>query len=416
MRILAIYRHYWPDATPYARILRGMLEHFVNEGHTATVFTCQPSYSDTQNTFQPTREVLNGVAIRRVKLMKEKKAHLIRRALNFLIFVLQGAAYAIQNRRQYDVVIANTHPPILMGCMLRLIHWSTGLPFIYHVQDIHPECIVATGELKQGWMAGMLRGFDSNSCSKAHTLVVLSEDMLSTLRERGMPTHHATVLNNPPQVADKLPAITSNILPRHSSRCCCLFAGNLGRFQGLDVLVKAMHSLGDETPVNLVFMGEGVAKSRLVAQSGNLLNRSIFFIPNQPVEVAQAAMRVADFGIVSLLPMMHRYAFPSKFTTYLLAGCPIVAIVEAESQLASTVRDLELGYVVEEMTPTSIAATLIHASKNKQEWTPERRNEVSRVCEIYYGETRIRQEWSRIIGEIDMSAARESERTERIAA
>jgi glycosyltransferase involved in cell wall biosynthesis len=400
VRVLAIYRHYWPDTAPYSRILREVLEHLAADGHSATVFTSQPSYNDTQNSPQPKHEQLNDVSVIRVALLSEKKSQRVRRALNFAYFLLRAVAHAVINRRRYEVVLANTHPPVLMGLTLRVIRWLTGCRTIYHIQDMHPECAIIGGELQPGRLAKQLRAIDAKNCARADQLVVLSQDMLKSLNERGVSTSRATVLNNPPQTVASANFDASSLLPTREGKAQFLFAGNLGRFQGLDKLVAAMHCLGEQSPVCLIFMGEGAAKQSLVKQAGQLLNRTIFFVPNQSPEVAQAAMQAVDYGIVSLLPNVYRYAFPSKFMTYLAVGCPVFAIVESDSELATTLGQYEMGYVARERNPDSIAVSLHEACAQKEQWSRPKRQELIDVCERLYGKARMKREWSKIMLEL----------------
>ena len=42
-----------------------------------------------------------------------------------------------------------------------------------------------------------------------------------------------------------------------------LFAGNVGRFQGLDVLMQAMAGLSNRPDISLVIMGDGSEKNKL---------------------------------------------------------------------------------------------------------------------------------------------------------
>ncbi len=400
MKVLAIYRHYWPDTAPYSRVLHEVLEHLSADGHATTVFTSQPSYNDIQKSKQPKLELLNEVSVIRVALLAEKKVQRLRRVLNFIYFLLRAIVHAVIYRRRYEVVVANTHPPVLMGLTLRVIRRLTGLRTIYHIQDMHPECAIIGGELQPGWLANQLRTIEIRNCAQADKIIVLSGDMLDSLARRGVSTLRATILNNPPQTVATIDSEVSSLLPTCAGKTRFLFAGNLGKFQGLDQLVSAMHCLGHESPASLIFMGEGAAKQSLIERSGQLLNQTIFFVPNQSPEIAQAAMESVDFGIVSLLPDIYRYAFPSKFMTYLAVGCPVFAVVERESELAMTLEQHEMGYVTDEMSPMGIAASLLDACSQKERWSGPRRQRLIEDCEKLYGKSRMKREWSKIMDEL----------------
>ena len=93
MRIISIYRHYWPDVTPYARILRGLLEAFEEEGHDVSVFTAQPSYNGVKSTKQPGKELLEGVEVNRITLLGEKKNQFFKRATNSCYFLARAFVF-----------------------------------------------------------------------------------------------------------------------------------------------------------------------------------------------------------------------------------------------------------------------------------------------------------------------------------
>jgi len=115
-----------------------------------------------------------------------------------------------------------------------------------------------------------------------------------------------------------------------------LFAGNIGRFQGLDVLFDAMAHLRNRQDIRLVMMGDGTEKERL-SRKAEESDANVSFVGHQSVEVAKAAMFKASAGFVSLVPELYRYAYPSKTMTYLEQGCPVLVAVETDSCLARDV-------------------------------------------------------------------------------
>jgi glycosyltransferase involved in cell wall biosynthesis len=397
VKILAIYRHYWPDATPYAHILRLILERFAQQGHDVTVCTAQPGYNDILHQRQPWRDHFGGVNVRRVPLLPERKRFPLLRAVNFCWFLLSAVFHAVLFRR-YDLIVANSHPPILMGCALRIIRRLAGTPYIFHCQDIHPEADACAGGNMGRAASRFLRRVDSASCRDAFQVVVLSRDMAESLASRDPSLENVAIINNPPLA---VPASTDPTLPGvfrdepHVARL--LFAGNLGRFQGLDRLIDAARLMADKMPFRLIFMGEGSAKAELQRRAGDLLEKNIVFLPHQPIETALEAMRASDYGLVSLLPDMCRYAFPSKWMTYLSVGCPVVAVVERQSELAETLESHQLGYVSPSLSPQDIAAVLTEAIADRSRWTSARRQEIAQACDRLYGQQRMLAAWDQLL-------------------
>ena len=44
MRILIVYRYFWPDTPPYATMLRDISRWLAEAGHDVEILTAQPSY------------------------------------------------------------------------------------------------------------------------------------------------------------------------------------------------------------------------------------------------------------------------------------------------------------------------------------------------------------------------------------
>jgi glycosyltransferase involved in cell wall biosynthesis len=397
MRILAIYRHYAPDTTPYARILRMIAEHQSAQGHDVTVITAQPAYNDVRIPRQPWRERIGGVHVKRVRLLPERKRWRIVRGINFIWFLMRCVLHTLWVAR-YDLVIANTHPPVLMGCALRIIRALRGTPFIYHCQDLHPEAAVISGDLSHGRLYERFLRWDTATCLAAQRIVVLSRDMAESVMRRGVPAERISIVNNPPLPVDPLLKPTlPEPLDVQSPTVRFLFAGNIGRFQGLERLVAAARLIAGRVPFQLLFMGEGSAKAELTELAGELLGRRIIFLPHQSVETAHAATRVCDYGVISLLPEVYRFAYPSKSMAYWSAGCPVIALVEPQSELALTIEQHQLGYVPATRSVTDIADAILTAVVERQSWTANRRRTIETTSERLFGSERMLEEWDRLI-------------------
>ena len=317
---------------------------WVERGYEVNVLSSQPSYkSSLANPDCPSNEVLDGANVIRIRLPSEQGSP-VTRILNSLKLGLGIFWYGVIKGR-YDVIMVSTSPPVLGAVFAAVAAKFTGARFIYHCMDIHPEIGRISGEFSNPHVFSFLSKLDQWSCKHAAPVVVLSEDMADTLKSRDTSSNIDTlVLNN-----FSLPSVDnpSTDLPFEwpSEAFVILFAGNIGRFQGLDVLVDAMVALRERKDIRLVLMGEGVDKDRLQMKSADLGAR-ISFIGHQPVEIAKLAMTKAQIGFVSLIPDLYRYAYPSKTITYIEQGCPILVAVEPESELAQVVLKNHIGLSV----------------------------------------------------------------------
>ncbi len=364
LKVLAIHRYYWPDTPPYAAMLRAIVKRWVKDGHDVDVLSSQPSYkAGLGNQRQPARERVDGATVVRLNLPSETGRPMIRvlNALRLGVGIFSRAVI----RKRYDVIMVSTSPPVLAGWFVAVAARMTGARFIYHCMDIHPEIGRISGEFRNPKVYSLLSRLDNWTCSQARPVVVLSRDMAMSLKERN--AHRApqtAVMNNfslpsDGQLAETLPFSW----PENSF--VLLFAGNIGRFQGLDALLDAMAQLRIREDISLVMMGEGSEKDRLALKAEKMGAR-VTFVGHHSADVAKAAMARADAGFVSLVPDLYRYAYPSKTMTYLEQGCPVVVAVEAGSQLARDIVDNGVGLAVENGDVDELAQTIASFADKKQ--------------------------------------------------
>ncbi len=399
MRVLIVYRHYWPDTTPYARLSRAIAERLAARGHRVTVLTGQPSYSDASKAKAPWREALGGVGVERVGLLPERKRWRLVRGVNFAWFLLRAVVHASLGRR-YDLVIANSHPPIAIGVALRIIRRLKGTPFVLHLQDLHPEAQCVVGTLRPGWRQRLLLSIETANCRAASRLVTLSDDMRQTLLDRGLPGSLIRVANNSPLDTASDAEATAPKEITQAPGPTMLFAGNLGRFQALPTLIDAMRLLPTSLGARLVLMGDGALRDTLRQRAAGLVGESVFFIDQQPVETAAAAMRAADLAIVSLAPGMTKVAYPSKAAMCLSQGCPLLAVVDADSELAHAVRGFGLGTVAEGDSAEQVAASMTQALVSRTPRVEGERGRIARVAASMFGREKMLAAWEEVTEEL----------------
>lgn len=400
MKILAIYKYYWPDTTPYARILKSILERWAADGHRTAVLTAQPGYNDMEHPRQPERETLGGVEVRRLEIPREVKSSTPRRLASFLVFLGRAAVAACRGERA-DLIIVNPHPPLLMGLTCRLIKALRGIPYIYHCEDIHPESARATGQVRGGLSYRFMRAVDTGNCRGAELIVTLSEAMAQTLVERGVAREKIAVINNFILDAGDAPATGPSPVAEvrsHPDDLVLLFAGNLGRYQALDRVMAAARLLRDEPDIRFLFMGEGAAKAELEEAAGDLRDRTVFFCPYQPMPVAVKAMEEADAALVSLAPGVHRVAYPSKTMMVLAAGCPVLAVIEPDSALAELVGREDLGETCSQENPAELAAA-VRRLRDRRDYWRARRPAIAAAAERIFGRETTLDRWSDLVAQ-----------------
>lgn len=381
MKISLVHRFFWPDTPPYAVMLRHIAGSLAKAGHDVTVISTQPSYKkDYKIDEQPWIEELDGFCVKRLKLKAENKSNLISRIFSMLAFTSKLFIQLLKEKP--DVVMIATTPPIIGGMVVRYACKIMGAKYIYHCQDIYPEVALISGHLQNKYILSMLMHIDKKTCDNAVAIVVLSEDMKQSLIDRGCHGNNIQIINN----FELVPFISSNqttdnqkpnipldmIRPEGVFRV--LFAGNIGRFQGLESIIESAQYLSNHNQIEFAFLGEGVSKEPLEELAGGMLGNTVKFFGHQPIEIARALVSDSQLCLITLNESIYKYAFPSKTMTYMCEGSPVAVMAELNSELSETVMKNNLGIAVAQGDARKLSNLIEHLYENNDELEEIRKN------------------------------------------
>jgi colanic acid biosynthesis glycosyl transferase WcaI len=363
LNILAVHRYYWPDTPPYAAMLQQIVQSWSQQSHSVEVLTSQPSYKNNVDHKRLPKIVLeSGIEVHRMSLPNESGQPFVHiyNAIRLGFTILFKVLF-----KRYDVIMISTSPPVLGGWFAAIASKIRDSRFIYHCMDVHPEIGRISGEFSNPAIFSILSKMDNFSCRVANPVVVLSEDMARAIRSRvGCEDVKFEVINNFSLPANKN---LSTELPFmwNSDAFIILFAGNIGRFQGLDTVIDAMEKLRHHKRIEFIFMGEGAGKEGLQKRV-TATGAHVRFVGQQSIEIAKAVMKKVDLGFVSLTKGVIQYAYPSKTMTYLEQGCPIIVAVEEESELVHDARFFGYGCFSQPGNADALAALFLRLSQDEK--------------------------------------------------
>lgn len=354
---------YYPEEAATAHIVTKIAEGLA-EDNTVHVISGPPNY--TGKTHQaPLREERNGVLIERCKVpsLDKNKLHLriVRDfAVSFAIF-----RKALSKVKQNDAVLVVTNPFPVLFLMTVVSRLKRARLFIL-VHDVFPENFVAANLVKADSLTVRVLGALSNWVYRhAHKIVVIGRDMGELAKDKLITgTDRIHVIPNWAETDEIIPqAREKNSLLRNlglQEKFVVQFAGNLGRVQGVEHLIQAAKRLKHED-IHFLFIGDG-AKKQVIEdgiESGELTN--ITLLPNRPRSEQNDFLNACDLALISLAPGMLGLGVPSKTYNIMAAGKPVVAVVDAQSEVGLLVKEEGLGWVVPPAEPARLAEAILEA-------------------------------------------------------
>lgn len=351
LRIAVLCPHFAPDTAPTGEVMTRIVTELAALGHELHVVTALPWYREHR--VEPgwtgrwiRREHTAWGSITRVNPFPgSDKRNLARRALGFVGFsALTGLASLPGGR--VDAVIAMS-PPLTMGLTGWVTHLVRRGPLVFNIQDVFPDAAVRTGAITNRHVIAAARWLERVSYHRAAAVTVLSDDLRDNVVAKVRPAAAGRVHVIPNFV------LTDAIVPasRHTALRAelgigdgpvVMYAGNVGFSQSLDLLLAAAREMPD---VTFLVTGEGSAKASLQADAAGLPN--VRFAPYQPKERLPELLATGDLHVVPLRAGLGNVSVPSKTYSILAAGRPILAAIDAGTEVPRILAAAGAGRVVE---------------------------------------------------------------------
>lgn len=301
------------------------------------------------------RELIDGVQVTRVLLYPSHDQGAIGRVLNYVSFAAASLCYGLFGAKRPDVLYAY-HPPLTVGISAALIRLFRRVPVVYDIQDMWPDTLRATGMFSNEKALQIVSRVCDWVYRHVDQLVVLSPGFKRLLVERGVPADKIEVIYNwcaEDSLAAPLGEVPAAFPSQEKFRI--LFAGNIGKAQALDAVLRAAGLLQQQAPnLAFVFLGGGVEVRRLQQLAAEMSLSNVTFLPPVPMAEVGNYLNAADVLLVHLKKdPLFTITIPSKTQAYMAVGKPILMAVDGDA--ADLVRDSGCGQIAESENPQAIA-------------------------------------------------------------
>lgn len=213
-----------------------------------------------------------------------------------------------------------------------------------HIQDFETDAAFEIGLLKHRTAAWLARSFEKAVLTGFSIASTISQNMLKKLQDKGVADKNRYLLPNWVDIDVIKPLNRPSKLKSalNIARNCqiCLFSGNLGIKQGLEMVIAAARILQDDTRLHFVICGNGPQLQQLQSISNDLPN--LTFIDLQPSALLNELLNLADIHLLPQLGNAADLVMPSKLTGMLASGRPVVASASPDTEIARALNDCGL--------------------------------------------------------------------------
>jgi glycosyltransferase involved in cell wall biosynthesis len=346
MRVLVVTQYFWPENFRINDLAREL----VKRGYDVTVLTGLPNYPAGKvfEAFERDRKTFDhyaGIDVRRIPMLARGSGNL-QLLLNYLSFVVGACVFGPWRLRglDFDVVFVFEPSPVTVGLPAVLLGRLKRAPVVFWVQDLWPETLVAVGVVRSPKVlaaVGKLVRFIYNRCAlvlgQSHGFLgSITQYCADVKKIRYFPNWAEDVFS----LTDIAPAPE---VPAREDAFNILFAGNVGEAQDFPAVLDAAESLKHNPAIRWLIVGDGRMTGWLrteVVRRG--LEHCFLLLGRFPLERMPSFYAHTDVLLVSLKrDPIFALTIPGKVQSYLLAGIPLLGMLDGEG--ADIIRNANAG-------------------------------------------------------------------------
>jgi colanic acid biosynthesis glycosyl transferase WcaI len=371
MRILVWGINYAPEKVGIAPCNVALCEYLVEQGNKVSMVTAFPYYpawrkqkGDRGRLFGT--EVMHGVRVLRCWQYVPQSLSTAKRLLHELSFVIFSFLRLLFEPRSDLLIVVS--PPLLLGLAARCICWLRGGRYLMHLQDLQPDSAINLGMVKSNFLISVFKTLESLAYRGAWRISGVSGGMLGVLLKHGVPEAKLRYFPNGTEVVIQAPKGRFRALNSFDpGKFLVVYSGNIGVKQGLRQLIVAIRQVKNPA-VQIIICGDGADKKSLLKLGLGVPNLS--FKGTLEIKDYREMLADADLMVVSLVSGSGNSFFPSKLLSACAAGKPVMAICDADSELASVVETNRCGFVVRPGDPLGLAQRLEQLSGDPRQLEP----------------------------------------------
>lgn len=341
MNFLLYGINFSPELTGIGKYSGEMAQWLARNGHEVRVVTAPPYYPDWKmqspyrNRFLIERH--GRLHVYRCPLFVPKSPKTISRLVHLMSFALSSLLALFGLLRWRPDVVIMVEPTLFCAPGALLYARMTGAKTVLHIQDYEVDAMFGLGLMRRGFVARWADSVESWLMRRFDRISTISQSMMRHALEKRVQKERVLFFPNWVDTDFIRPDVDRMLFRRRwgipESTRVVLYSGNMGRKQGLEMVVEAACRLRQDTSVMFFMVGQGAARDELedMARSKGLVNMR--FEPLQAYAELPCLLALADIHLVVQKKGAADVVLPSKLTGILAAGGHALITAEADTEL-----------------------------------------------------------------------------------
>lgn len=391
MKMLIYGINFAPELTGIGKYTGELAEWLVSREHHIKVVTAPPYYPEWKvypgfrNFYSYKKQ--GNLEVYRAPLFVPTNPKTLLRLLHLVSFTLTSFFILLRLIVWRPKVVFVVEPTLFCLPLALLYSKITGAKCILHIQDFEIDAMFGLGFMqgKQGIFAKIVIAFERWLMRRCDRVSSISDSMLQIAALKGVAINKALFFPNWVDTdfispnADKMYFRQKWDIPLSTK--VVLYSGNMGKKQGLEIVLEAAYQFRDRKDVLFLMVGHGAVKEEL--QEEAILKRltNVRFEPLQPYECLPSLLTFADIHLVIQRKGAADIVLPSKLTGILSVGGYALITAQSDTELGLlTTKHPGIAHLVE---PES-ADKLYEALEVILDKTPTEINKIAREYALQF--------------------------------
>ena len=139
------------------------------------------------------------------------------------------------------------------------------------------------------------------------------------------------------------------------------YSGNMGVTHGIETLIESACLLLHDDSIRIELIGWGLKLPLVATEIRKRGLRNVTLLPAAPRAQLGEQLARCDVALIIMVPGASGASVPCRLYNIMAAGRPVIVAADADSEIASVVRDNRLGWVVAPAAPEQLASAIREA-------------------------------------------------------
>lgn len=343
MKILIVTQYFWPEEFRINDICEGLK----NQGHEVEIFTGMPNYPkgklyEGYSLFGPYKEEYKGMKVIRFPIIPRGKSGGLNMVLNYLSFMINGSIRIIPTLfKRYDRVFMFQTSPITAAIPAIIYSKVKKVKSYIYIQDLWPETFYSIIPMKNDKLKRVFKSICTRIYKRFTTILISSKGYEDILVDSGIDRDKIVYF---PQWAEDLYSCKENVREKSEDKQFNVtFAGNIGKAQSVDTIIKAAELAKDIKEIKWNILGDGSDFENIKSMVRSCgLEDSVILHGRKPSTEMPKYFASSEGLIVTLRNEgILKVTLPAKVQSYMASGKPIIAAVSGEG--SKVIKEAECG-------------------------------------------------------------------------